>query len=395
MTLPFGGAPGQVPFEDAAAGPAGTDPPARPYPDPVRDGPRTDPLGRLLDVATIMLEPEVRDLPRGREILARFPDAERVEVPSHWRIPGLHGNEGNAERWLQVKRQTLVLGVLRSPSARPNTRSSDWIAPSLSNGCAMACAYCYVPRRKGYANPITVFCNTERILGYLERHIARQGPKTEPSQTDPEAWVYGIGENGDCSVDAAISDNVRDAVALFRRSPTAKASFATKFVNRDLLDLDPRGRTRVRFSLMPARIARRVDVRTTPGPDRLAALDDCVRAGYEVHINLSPVIVHDGWERDYAELLAELGDVLAPATRAQLAAEVIFLTHNEALHEVNLAWHPAAEEILWRPDIQQRKRSENGMWNVRYRSPDKGRWVRTLTDLIARHLPECRVRYAF
>jgi hypothetical protein len=40
-------------------------------------------------------------------------------------------------------------------------------------------------------------------------------------------------------------------VRLFAGLPTAKASFATKYVNRDLLTLDPRGRTRVRFSLMP------------------------------------------------------------------------------------------------------------------------------------------------
>jgi len=394
--LPFDGVPGQVPFEDQPAPAVDVDPPLPlPAPTPLRRGPRLDATGSLLEVGTIFLEPVVRELARGREILARFPDAEQVEVPSHWRIPGLHGNEGNAERWVSVKRQSLVLGTISQPSARRNSRSSDWIAPSLANGCAMACSYCYVPRRKGYANPITVFCNTERILGYLERHVARQGVKGEPSQTDPLAWVYDIGENSDCSVDAAISDNVRETVELFRRLPTAKASFATKFVNRDLLDYDPQGRTRVRFSLMPAHVAKRVDVRTSPVPERIAAIDDFVAAGYEVHLNFSPVIVYDGWERDWAELLRELDDVLAPATKAQLAAEVIFLTHNEALHEVNLAWHPGGEELLWRPDLQQPKRSQNGQWNVRYRTAWKGRWVRTLTDLIGEHLPACRVRYAF
>ena len=40
-------------------------------------------------------------------------------------------------------------------------------------------------------------------------------------------------------VDAAVSDNVRDLVHLFAKLPNAKASFATKFVNRGLLDYDP------------------------------------------------------------------------------------------------------------------------------------------------------------
>ena len=205
----------------------------------------------MLDISTIYAEPDVGSYARGAQVLTRFPAAERIEVASHQDIPELYGNDGNVRDWVRNKRGVLVLGTKKSLTARPNGRSSDFIAPSTSNGCAMACNYCYVPRRNGYANPVTVFVNIERILGYLERHAARQGPKTVPNQCDPVDWVYDIGENSDCSVDALVSDNVADLVATFRDLPTAKASFATKFVNRELLDWDPQGRTRVRFSLMP------------------------------------------------------------------------------------------------------------------------------------------------
>jgi hypothetical protein len=149
---------------------------------------------RLLQVGRIYAEPEARGSGRGQEILARFPDAEIVEVDSHWKIPELHGNAGNVERWVRVKTEMLVLGVKKSLSARPNGRSADFIAPSTSNGCAMACAYCYVPRRKGYANPITVFTNIDKITRYLRGHVRRQGAKPTPDQIDPTAWVYDIGE---------------------------------------------------------------------------------------------------------------------------------------------------------------------------------------------------------
>ncbi|SNS53274.1 spore photoproduct lyase family protein [Geodermatophilus saharensis] len=350
---------------------------------------------RLLDVRTVYAEPAALESARGREVLARFPGAEVVEVPSHWQIPELNGNAGNVERWVRVKTETLVLGVKKSLSARPNSRSSNWIAPSTANGCAMACAYCYVPRRKGYANPITVFTNIEQITGYLRRHVARQGAKTEPDQCDPVSWVYDIGENSDCSVDALVSDNVADLVATFRGLPTAKASFATKYVNRQLLDLDPQGRTRVRFSLMPDADSKVIDVRTSRVPDRIAAVDDFVEAGYEVHLNLSPVVLREGWEADWADLLRRLDDTLSPAAKAQAAAEVIMLTHNRDLHEVNLGWHPRAEDLLWRPDLQQPKRSQNGQWNVRYRNGVKRAGVERLQELIAHHAPWLRVRYAF
>ncbi|MGV9456740.1 spore photoproduct lyase family protein [Streptomyces sp. NPDC003635] len=350
---------------------------------------------RMLPVREILAEPAAAVSARGRQIIARFPEARLTTVDSHWRIPGLHGNEGNVDRWVRVKSETLVLGERKTLTTRPNGRSADWIAPGASNGCAMACAYCYVPRRKGYANPITVFTNIDQIIGHIARHIARHGPKPEPNQCDDTAWVYDIGENGDCSVDALVCDNTADLVQAFRHWPTAKASFATKFVNPDLLALNPQGRTRIRFSLMPPDDSQLLDIRTSPVADRIAAAADFLDAGYEVHFNFSPVVVRPGWQAAWADLLRELDDVLPERVRRQAAAEVIMLTHNRELHEVNLGWHPRAEDVLWQPGLQQAKRSENGALNVRYRNGVKADALRTLQGLIGSHVPWLRVRYAF
>jgi hypothetical protein len=114
-----------------------------------------------------------------------------------------------------------------------------------------------------------------------------------------------------------------------------------------------------------------------------------------VHLNLSPVVLRDGWEEDWTALLRRLDDVLSPAAKAQAAAEVILLTHEQNLHEVNLGWHPKAEELLWRPELQQPKRSQNGQLNVRYRTDVKRAAVDRLTALIASHAPWLDIRYAF
>lgn len=348
----------------------------------------------LIDPRLIYLEPAVREFARGRDVLARFPDAEQIEVPSHWKIDAL-SDPALAEDWLRVKRDVLVLGVKKGLSMRPNGRSADFIAPSSSNGCAMACAYCYVGRRKGYANPISIFVNVDAIARAIGRHAARLGPKPAPDSIDPVDWVYDLGENGDLSIDASLSDNVRDLVAAFRDIPNVKGSFATKFVNRDLLDYDPQGRTRVRFSLMPETIAKVVDVRTSAMSERIAAINDFVDAGYEVHVNFSPVIVHEGWEADWKALFAELDAALSPTARAQLKCEVIFLTHNEGLHDLNLLWHPRAEEWLWRPDLQERKWSQSGMRNLRYKAVWKRQWLDRFLAWLGEALPYCTVRYAF
>ena len=356
----------------------------------------TEAASQLLDVGTIYHEPGVEKFARGREILDRFPNATRLEVPSHWQISGLHGNEGSADRWVQIKRTVLVLGVRKSFPFRDNGRSSDFVAPGISNGCAMACSYCYVPRRKGFANPITTYVNIEAIQRAIARHAARlPRPRSEVSQVDPYHWVYEIGENGDCSADALLSDNLRDLMTAFRHLPNAKATFATKFVNRALLAYEPRGKTRLRFSLMPSGMSTLVDVRTSRIEERIAAVNDFVAAGYEVHLNFSPVIVHDGWEENYAALFEQVDDALDPRAKAQLAAEVIFLTHNAGLHEVNLRWHPKAEAHLWRPELQETKISNTGSENVRYRHGYKGQLIGRFRALMARHLPYCPIRYIF
>lgn len=349
----------------------------------------------LLQVRTIYAEPAALELERGQQVVARWPDAEVVQVPSASRVEGLHDDASNVDRWVRIKTEVLALGVRKTLTARRNERSANWIAPSTANGCAMACSYCYVPRHKGYANPITVYANIEQVVAYLQRHVARQGVKPTADQCDPAAWVYDIGENSDASVDAAVSDNVRDLVRAFADLTTAKASFATKHVNRDLLSYDPQGRTRVRFSMMPHRMAKLLDLRTSPMSERIAAVEDFVAAGYEVHLNLSPVVVQEGWLEQWAELFVELNDVLSPAAKAQAAAEVIFLTHNQGLHEVNLGWHPRAEQVLWRPEIQETKTSGNGMVNVRYRHDWKATWKQRLLHLMAEQVPWLTVRYAF
>ena len=352
--------------------------------------------GGLLRVVRIYHEPAVQEFARGREILDRFPDAELVEVPSHWNIPGLHGDEDGVADWNRTKKTVLVLGVKKGLGIRSFYRSADFIAPSQANGCAMACSYCYVARRKGSANPITAFVNVGEIAASVARHAAKQGMKLEGTQADSELWVYELGTNSDLSVDAAVSDNVRDLVALFRTLPNAKAAFATKFVNRDVLDYDPQGRTRIRFSLMPPETSKLVDVRTSRVEDRVLAINDFVEAGYEVNVNFGPVILKDGWRKDYSELFSMLDDALSERAKRQLAAEIIFLTHTEELHRVNLRWHPKGEEILWRPDLQEHKVSQaSGERVLRYNKELKRPLVSEFKTLLAERMPYCRVRYAF
>jgi hypothetical protein len=91
-----------------------------------------------------------------------------------------------------------------------------------------------------------------------------------------------------------------------------------------------------------------------------------------------------------------LDDTLSEEAKRQLAAEIIFLTHTEELHDANLRWHPKGEEILWRPDLQENKISQaSGERVLRYKRDLKRPLVAEFKALLAEQMPYCRVRYAF
>ncbi len=327
---------------------------------------------------------------RGRQILQQYAQAIAQPVRQHNRLPALDMGHYKA------KSDVLVLGKLKTLTCKWSGRSADYIAPSLANGCFGGCAYCYVDRHKPI-NPISLFTNVEEIFEAVDRHVTTLPWRKEPNQTDAVYYTYDVGCNSDASVDATIADSIRYAVDFFRDHPRAKGTFATKFVNRDLLQYDPQGKTRIRFSLMPANISRLVDVRTDAIEKRIEAIADFWKAGYEVHLNFSPIIVYGGkqWREDYRDLFIQLDRILPPAVKEQMQCEVIFLTHNRGQHEANLDINPKAETLLWTPTLQEDKQSQMGGYNIRYEHRMKSKMIEIFEQLHQQTIPWCNIRYIF
>ena len=326
------------------------------------------------------------------KILADYPNAEIVEVESHWRIPELF--EADAVDWIQNKREVLVLGIKSGLTHTKNGRSADFIAASSSNGCLSSCQYCYVARRKGGSNPLTIFVNIEEIAGSIRRHQEKLGAKTAPNQCDENFWTYDIGCNADLSADSFICDNPAFLVKEFATMKNAKATFATKTVHDEYwLALDPQEKTRIRYSLMPQKAARYVDIGTSPISERISSTNKLIEAGYEVHFSFAPIIVYENWKNDWQELWAEIDNVLSEKAKAQLKCEAFFLTHSADLHEINLQWNARGEDFLWNPALQVPKKTapDTLVYDYDFRRREIAEFEKDLLD----KLPYCPVRYSF
>jgi len=272
---------------------------------------------------------------------------------------------------------------------RPSGRSTDFISPSFGYGCLYNCSYCYMKRHKDKG--LTVATNTGDILTAINNH-AYFTPVDKPNQTHAEYTTYDISCNEDFALHAKYHQWEK-IFEFFRDHPIAMGSFATKYVNPKLTLFDPQGKVRIRYSLMPQHKSSLHEPSTSKIINRIKAIDTFIDAGYDVHINFSPVIVYDGWLEDYADLFNMVNDYVQ--YKDQVLSEVIFLTHNFKKHVVNLARHPETEIDLWVAERQETKVSMYGGENTRYKLGLKSEYIRQFKQLHNQIIPWNTIRYIF
>ena len=242
---------------------------------------------------------------------------------------------------------SLVKEVTRkSVIIRESGRSSDYISPSFGYGCLLNCTYCYMKRHKHTG--LDVATNPEHILTEINNH-ALFDTIEKPNQTDPEFITYDIACNEDFALHAKYH-NWKKIFQFFVDHPVAKATLATKIVPKEFLEFNPNSKVRIRFSLMPQKIADELEPNTSKILDRILAVNDFKEAGYDVHLNFSPVVVYDNWLEDYEELFSLVNGIVDKKYKPDVLAEVIFLTHNKMKHQWNNVNRLRGESYIWRPD---------------------------------------------
>ena len=285
---------------------------------------------------------------------------------------------------------TLIKEINRnSMIIRPSGRSTDFISPSFGYGCLYNCSYCYMKRHKPQG--LDIAKNTMNILTEINNHCMF-AEVDKPNQTHNSYTTYDISCNEDFALHAKYHE-WETIFDFFKNHPVAMGSFATKYVNVDLINYNPEGKIRIRFSLMPQNISDELEPNTSKIIDRIKAIDAFIDAGYEVHINFSPVVVYDNWLKDY-EYLFQMVDNYVDYQN-EVKCEVIFLTHNENKHNYNLANNITGESLLWNTDIQENKISQYGGKNIRYKHNLKAEYIKQWINLHNRIINWNEIRYIF
>jgi len=275
---------------------------------------------------------------------------------------------------------------------RESGRSSDYITPSFGYGCLYKCTYCYM--RRHVPKGLTIAENPEDILIAIENHCEDLTWPKKSNQTHDEYYTYDFSCNEDFVLHAKYHD-WKLIFDYFKYHEKALGTAATKYVNDDILLYDANKKIRIRFSLMPQEISDVLEPNTSKIIDRIKAINRFYDAGYDVHVNYSPIIIYKNSKAGYIELFNLINDNIRNDIKESVMAECIFLTHNEKLHNYNVENNIDGEHLLWTPNRQEKKTSIYGGKNIRYKYWLKNEYVNVFKKLHKSILPWQKIRYIF
>lgn len=262
----------------------------------------------------IFFEREALEYPMGRDMHQQFKkEGYNIQfLQSHNRVTGIPGKNPR-EAFFQGK-STLVVGVRRTLDFATCKPSAHFQLP-LVTGCEGMCEYCYLNTQLGKKPYTRVYVNIDDILAQAGKYIEKR---------KPEVTLFEAAATSDPIAVEPYTGALAKSISFFAGEEHARLRFVTKFPYvESLLNLDHRGHTRIRFSINTDRIIQTYEHRTPRLTERLNALSRVLQHGYPGGVIIAPVILDDGWETEYDNLLLDMHNNIAAADNYDIHFEVI------------------------------------------------------------------------
>ncbi len=379
------------------------EPPAAPHlslSTPPRDVP-SQPLapefarqGKLWRPRRVLITPDAYALPHGRSMLDRAASygADVILLKAN-RMPPVTA-ETEQKRYALAK--TTFAIVVSPPGQRrlqPIPPSADWQF-HVAQGCPAHCQYCYLAGSLSGPPVTRAYANLEDILEGL-RSYEGNGQITSKSRTRSQE---GTTFEASCYTDPLgiehLTGTLEASIRFFGQwDAPVQLRWTTKFdAVSSLLPLEHHGRTRVRFSINAASIARDFEGGTANVAQRLQALRSMALAGYPIGLTIAPIMPVPDWREQYRTLLQSVADSVRGVEPLDLTAELITHRFTPGSKEVLLGWYPKTTLDL-REDARTEKRTKFGGFKYVYPKNAMGEMRSFFEQTIADLLPRARILY--
>jgi len=247
---------------------------------------------------TVYIETSAQNSELSDRVRAAFPQAVFKETDGKTQV-----GEANFSRRLE----TLVIHNEKYDFLKPcpcscSAAGCGYNLINLGFGCRFECEYCFLQQ---YQNLHAVLfpANIEDFLAKIDTAAFRRGLFERPR--------IGSGEFTDSLVFDDLTHYSHRLVPFFRARPHLQFEFKTKSTNiAELVKLGGCENVVVSWSVNTARITKEAEHFTPPLSARLEAACETAKAGYRLGFHFDPVVIYDGYQKEYAQTVQEMADVL-------------------------------------------------------------------------------------
>jgi spore photoproduct lyase len=245
----------------------------------------------------LYIEEKVKDHPFTEKILSKLAPIPVELVDDYRKI----GEEKPFPQRAEEDKNSLALGEKKGEVLKNigrMERGEYYLFHEMD--CMYDCEYCYLQYYFQTKVPV-IFVNRDDILMKIE----------EVLKIHPHPYFH-VGEVCDALAFDDLTEFSPDIARLFSRYENGFIELRTKSANiENLLSIkNPPKNIIPSWTFSPERIAKSIEHKAPSFRERLLAAKRCQEAGYTIGARLDPVIIYDGWEKDYREMVEELLFVL-------------------------------------------------------------------------------------
>lgn len=251
----------------------------------------------------IYIEKEIKDHPRTRQILAKFPNAQIITIDHYKDVFNRHGQNSV----IQHRAQSLILAQKKdhyfyegAPVCQDFGNTNFYYCSTMMN-CVYDCSYCYL---KGMypSGHMVFFVNLEDYFAELDEHL-----KTR------QMYVC-ISYDADLLAMEAVTGYVALWSAYAAEHDNLKLEIRTKCANQRMWELPCLPNVIYAFTLSPQQMIDAFEQNTPSAAARIACAAQGLKKGYSVRLCFDPMLYLPGWKQAYGELLKQLDAALEEGT---------------------------------------------------------------------------------
>ncbi|WP_408956320.1 spore photoproduct lyase [Natroniella sp. ANB-PHB2] len=327
----------------------------------------------------VLIEHDALNYKLAQELEKKFKDTGIPidYIESHNRVRA--EKEMNPIELFNWNKETLVIGVKKTLNFKSCQPSADYRLVT-STSCPAKCEYCYLAKNLGSAAYLRIYVNLKEILKAVKKHI-RKGRG--------EIITFEASSSSDPVAVEHLTGSLAKIIKYFAKQDRGRLRVVTKFSNVDsLLDIKHNNHTRFRFSLNSSYVIKNFEHLTSTLDERITAASKIQQAGYPLGFILAPLMIYDGWQEDYLDLLTELKARLVNPAASNLTFELIM--HRFSTRSKNLIENRFPNTKL---KLDKEKYHHKGFGKYVYPPQQAEELKEYLTKKINEFFPQAEVEY--